>query len=50
MQPDLLIAILTGLGAMLGWGFADFFIFGLKRSWNHDGNSYSWELLPKFAY
>lgn len=25
MQKDLLIAVLTGLGAMLGWGFADFF-------------------------
>lgn len=25
MQPELLIAILTGLVAMLGWGFADFF-------------------------
>lgn len=25
MQPELLIAILAGLGAMLGWGFADFF-------------------------
>lgn len=25
MQSELLIAILTGLGAMLGWGFADFF-------------------------
>ncbi len=25
MQPSFLIAILTGLAAMLGWGFADFF-------------------------
>ncbi|TSC86863.1 MAG: hypothetical protein G01um10147_738 [Microgenomates group bacterium Gr01-1014_7] len=25
MQQELLIAIFTGLGAMLGWGFADFF-------------------------
>lgn len=25
MQPDLLIAVLAGLGGMLGWGFADFF-------------------------
>jgi len=25
MQPELLIAIFTGLGGMLGWGFADFF-------------------------
>lgn len=25
MQPELLIAILSGLGGMLGWGFADFF-------------------------
>lgn len=25
MQSELLIAIFTGLGAMLGWGFADFF-------------------------
>lgn len=25
MQQELLIAILTGFGAMLGWGFADFF-------------------------
>jgi drug/metabolite transporter (DMT)-like permease len=25
MQPDLLIAIIAGLAAMFGWGFADFF-------------------------
>ena len=25
MQPELLIAIIAGLGGMLGWGFADFF-------------------------
>ena len=25
MQQELLIAVLAGLGGMLGWGFADFF-------------------------